>query len=70
MMTWFKPMLTAFLLALVLTACAGYAPVKYTNGIMTNTAGKPLYLWNKDQKPGDMTGEGFNNAWRRLFTAN
>jgi predicted lipoprotein with Yx(FWY)xxD motif len=26
--------------------------------------GKPLYLWAKDQKPGDKTGDGFNNAWR------
>jgi predicted lipoprotein with Yx(FWY)xxD motif len=26
--------------------------------------GKPLYLWVKDAKPGDKTGEGFNNVWR------
>lgn len=26
--------------------------------------GKPLYLWIKDQKPGDRTGDGFNNVWR------
>ena len=26
--------------------------------------GKPLYLWSKDQKPGDKSGDGFNNAWR------
>lgn len=26
--------------------------------------GKPLYLWVKDQKPGDRTGDGFNKAWR------
>lgn len=26
--------------------------------------GKPLYLWVKDQKPGDRTGDGFNQAWR------
>ena len=25
--------------------------------------GKPLYFWVKDQKPGDMTGEGVNNIW-------
>ncbi|MGH8694534.1 MAG: COG4315 family predicted lipoprotein [Burkholderiales bacterium] len=25
--------------------------------------GKPLYLWSKDQKPGDKTGDGFNNIW-------
>ncbi|MEW6415911.1 MAG: hypothetical protein AB1482_11720 [Pseudomonadota bacterium] len=26
--------------------------------------GKPLYLWIKDQKPGDTTGDGVNNVWR------
>lgn len=26
--------------------------------------GKPLYTWSKDAKPGDRTGDGFNNAWR------
>jgi predicted lipoprotein with Yx(FWY)xxD motif len=26
--------------------------------------GKPLYLWAKDQKPGDKTGDGFNNVWQ------
>ena len=25
--------------------------------------GKPLYYWNKDQKPGERTGDGFNNVW-------
>lgn len=25
--------------------------------------GKPLYYWIKDQKPGDKTGDGVNNAW-------
>lgn len=25
--------------------------------------GKPLYYWSKDQKPGDTTGDGFNNVW-------
>lgn len=25
--------------------------------------GKPLYLWIKDAKPGDKTGEGFNKVW-------
>ena len=25
--------------------------------------GKPLYYWVKDSKPGDKTGEGFNNVW-------
>ena len=26
--------------------------------------GKPLYTWIKDQKAGDKTGDGVNNAWR------
>ncbi len=26
--------------------------------------GKPLYLWVKDQKPGDKTGDGFNKVWK------
>jgi predicted lipoprotein with Yx(FWY)xxD motif len=26
--------------------------------------GKPLYLWVKDAKPGDKTGDGFNKVWR------
>jgi predicted lipoprotein with Yx(FWY)xxD motif len=25
--------------------------------------GMPLYLWTKDQMPGDKTGDGFNNVW-------
>lgn len=25
--------------------------------------GKPLYTWSKDRKPGDVTGDGINNAW-------
>ena len=25
--------------------------------------GKPLYLFSKDQKPGDNAGDGFNNVW-------
>jgi predicted lipoprotein with Yx(FWY)xxD motif len=25
--------------------------------------GKPLYLWKKDAKPGDMTGDGVNDVW-------
>lgn len=26
--------------------------------------GKPLYYWIKDQKPGDMSGDGFNGVWK------
>ncbi|MDB5812383.1 MAG: hypothetical protein JWN94_4505 [Betaproteobacteria bacterium] len=29
-------------------------------------AGKPLYYWNKDQKPGDVTGDNFNNVWHAV----
>jgi len=25
--------------------------------------GKPVYFWSKDMKPGDRTGDGFNNVW-------
>jgi predicted lipoprotein with Yx(FWY)xxD motif len=25
--------------------------------------GKPVYYWAKDSKPGDRTGDGFNNVW-------
>jgi predicted lipoprotein with Yx(FWY)xxD motif len=25
--------------------------------------GKPLYLWAKDKKPGDKTGDGVNKVW-------
>lgn len=25
--------------------------------------GKPLYLWMKDKKPGDKTGDGVKNVW-------
>jgi predicted lipoprotein with Yx(FWY)xxD motif len=25
--------------------------------------GKPLYLWVKDHKPGDTTGDGFRGVW-------
>lgn len=26
--------------------------------------GHPLYYWSRDARPGDTTGDGFNNAWR------
>ena len=48
--TRFKPIVASLLLALVLSACAGltYAPVKYSEGIMTNSAGMTLYTFDKD----------------------
>ena len=27
---------------------------------------KPLYLWIKDQKPGDKTGDGVNKVWHMV----
>jgi predicted lipoprotein with Yx(FWY)xxD motif len=124
-MTRITIMITGFILAFALAACAElpFGPVKYTNGLMTGTngmtlytfdkdvensgksvcngpcatnwpplaasaasksggdwtvinrddgsrqwafSGKPLYFWSKDQKPGDVTGDGFNNAWRAV----
>jgi predicted lipoprotein with Yx(FWY)xxD motif len=26
--------------------------------------GQPVYYWVRDAKPGDRTGDGFNNVWR------
>jgi predicted lipoprotein with Yx(FWY)xxD motif len=26
--------------------------------------GKPVYYWVRDTKPGERSGDGFNNAWR------
>ena len=28
--------------------------------------GRPVYLWIKDQKPGDKTGDGVNNVWHTV----
>ncbi len=113
-------LVVAATLALVLAGCGSMPAVKYTDGIMTNSAGmtlyvfdkdaifsgksvcngqcatnwppfaagsaeqaggdwtvitrddgskqwawlgRPLYSWSKDQKPGDMTGEGINKVW-------
>ena len=28
--------------------------------------GQPLYYWAKDQKPGDVNGDGFNKVWRAV----
>lgn len=42
-----------------------WAPVKRDDGTMQWAyKGKPVYLWIKDQKPGDRSGDGVNNVWR------
>lgn len=44
---------------------AGFTKVKRDDGTLQWAyKGKPLYFWVKDQKPGDKTGDGFNNIWR------
>ena len=44
---------------------AGFTKVKRDDGTLQWAyKGKPLYFWAKDQKPGDKTGDGFNNLWR------
>jgi predicted lipoprotein with Yx(FWY)xxD motif len=32
-------------------------------GMMWAYKGMPLYLWVKDEKPGDTTGDGVNSVW-------
>ena len=45
-------------------ADAEYGLTDRTDGTKQWTyAGKPLYLWIKDQKPGDMTGDGVKGVW-------
>jgi predicted lipoprotein with Yx(FWY)xxD motif len=44
-------------------AGGGYALIKRDDGKMQWAhQGKPLYLWVKDTKPGDVTGDGVNNG--------
>ena len=49
-MTNFGKMSAMAMTALLLTACAEltYAPVKYTDGLMTGTNGMTLYTFDKD----------------------
>ena len=45
-------------------ASGDYAVITRDDGSTQWTyKGKPLYLWVKDQKPGDMSGDGVNNVW-------
>jgi predicted lipoprotein with Yx(FWY)xxD motif len=53
-----------------LTAAAGakadgdYTLVKRKDGSMQWAYnGRPLYLWQKDKKPGDVTGDGVGGVW-------
>jgi len=53
-----------------LTASAGVHPAGNWSVITRDDGrqqwaykGKPLYLWVKDHKPGDMTGDGFRGVW-------
>jgi predicted lipoprotein with Yx(FWY)xxD motif len=38
-------------------------PTRNDGGRQWAFKGKPLYLWIKDHKPGDMTGDGFKGVW-------
>jgi len=42
----------------------GYTIISRDDGAMQWAYdGKPLYLWAKDKKPGDRTGDGYRNVW-------
>ena len=42
----------------------GYGLIERTDGTMQVAyKGQPLYLWFKDSKPGDMTGDGVKGVW-------
>ena len=46
------------------SAPAGYSAVtRDDGGKQWAYKGKPLYLWLKDTKPGDTTGDGVNGSW-------
>ncbi len=46
-------------------ATGGYSVIRRDDGKKQFAyKGKPLYYWAKDTKPGDKTGDGFNNVWR------
>ncbi len=42
----------------------GYGLIERADGTMQVTyKGQPLYLWFKDKKPGDQTGDGVKGVW-------
>ena len=48
----------------------GWSQVARKDGAMQWAyEGKPLYLWVKDTKPGDMTGDGVKGVWHVAKTA-
>jgi len=47
------------------SASGDWKPVTRDDGSMQWAyKGKPVYLWIKDQKPGDRSGDGVNGVWR------
>lgn len=41
-----------------------FAPIRRSDGSMQWALnGKPLYRWVRDQKPGDVTGDGVGGVW-------
>lgn len=57
------------------TPPAGFSPsgdwgkITRTDGSTQLTyTGSPLYTWIGDKKPGQITGQGFHNAWRVVTT--
>lgn len=46
------------------TATGDFTPIRRSDGTMQWALnGKPLYRWAKDEKPGDMTGDGVGGVW-------
>lgn len=46
------------------TQLPGLDKIKRADGSLQWTLNhRPLYLWHKDQQPGDITGAGFKNIW-------
>jgi predicted lipoprotein with Yx(FWY)xxD motif len=42
----------------------GYSLIERKDGgLQVAYKGKPLYLWFKDENPGDMTGDGVKGVW-------
>lgn len=45
-------------------AMGEYSRIKRGDGALQWAyRGKPLYLWSKDAKPGDTSGDGFRDIW-------